>query len=462
MDYETTDAWLASERETFSANTPQSAADHDQLTDTVPAGVCSTFRAYDPHPLHAERAEGVSIVDVDDNEYLDFALNNGTQLIGHAHPDLQEALSDQMADGTLYTRPNDRVEAAASALVDRIGPFEAVRFTNSGTEAVMHMTRLARAYTGREKIIKMEGAYHGAHDLSLVSRMPPIEQAGPADDPTPVIESQGIPDHTSDEVLLGQYNDASTVESHLREHGDEVAGILVEPACFNLGLVEPDAGFLERLRELADQYNTLLLFDEVKTALKLGPRSGADYYGVQPDLAALAKAIGGGIPVGAFGGRTDVMEQIEQDLQDGVATGAAHYGTYNGNPLAAEAVRVTLEEIATPEQYDRLEHLGQMLADGYETLMADHGVEGHVASVGTQGMVYFTDDEITTFRDWEHIDEELHEAYWFAMLNQGVIPHPHDASQQWTISIQHSKEDIEAHLDAFAEVAPTIAAVQST
>ena len=456
----TTDALLEREDDRYRERTPDSAAMATELRELVPAGVCSTFRAYDPHPVHAERASGTSIFDVDGNEYLDFALNNGTQLVGHSHPTLTEEVGDQLEDGTLYTRPSALVEYAAQPLVDRWSAIDQVRFTNSGTEAVMHATRLARAYTGREKLIRMEGAYHGAHDPALVSKMPPVEQAGPVGDPRPVKESQGIPDKVPEDVLLAQYNDADSVERLLREHGSDVAAILVEPACLNLGLVEPEDGFLESLRSLADDYNVVLVFDEVKTGVKLAPGGGAEYYGVEPDLVALAKAIGGGYPVGAFGGRRDIMDLIAADLQKGVATGVAHYGTYNGNPLALRAVGVTLREILTDDAYEHVTALADRLAEGYRDVAEDAGLVAQVKSVGSQGMVHFTDEPITTFRDWEHVDEQLHEAYWMGMLNRGIIPHPHDASQQWTVSVQHTAEDVDEHVETFAAIAPELAAAQ--
>ncbi|MXV60680.1 aminotransferase class III-fold pyridoxal phosphate-dependent enzyme [Natronorubrum sp. JWXQ-INN-674] len=455
-----TEELLAAECERYEERTPESAAMAEDLRELVPAGVCSTFRAYDPYPVHAARAEGGSIYDVDGNEYLDFALNNGTQLVGHTHPTLEEAAVDQIERGTLYTRPTDLIEFAARPLIDRWDAIEQVRFTNSGTESIMHATRLARAYTGREKIIRMEGAYHGAHDPALVSKMPPLEQAGPERDPRPVRESRGVPDSVPEDILLAQYNDAESVERLLRDHGAEVAAVLVEPACLNLGLVEPEDGFLERLRELADEYNVVLIFDEVKTGVKLAPGGGAEYYGVQPDLVALAKAIGGGYPVGAFGGRREIMDCIAADLNEGVATGAAHYGTYNGNPLALRAVGVTLREILTEDAYDHVTTLADRLADGYRDVIADTGLEATVKSVGSQGMVHFTDEPIRTFRDWGHVDEEFHEAYWFGMVNRGVIPHPHDASQQWTVSVQHTAEEIDAHVDAFADLATHLTAAQ--
>lgn len=456
-----TDALLEREYDRYRDQTPASSELAGILRELVPAGVCSTYRAYDPYPVHAERAAGAAIYDVDHNRYLDFAMNNGTQFVGHAHPRLTEAVGEQLEDGTLYTRPNRLIAEAARPLIDRWPAIEQVRFTNSGTEAVMHATRLARAYTGREKLIRMEGAYHGAHDQALVSKMPPIERAGPADDPTAVPESQGIPRDVPDEILLAQYNDADIVERLLREHANEVAAILVEPACLNLGLVEPENSFLSRLRGLADEYNVLLVFDEVKTGVKLAPGGGAEYYGVQPDLVALAKAIGGGFPVGAFGGRRNIMERIAADLQPGIATGASHYGTYNGNPLVLRAVAVTLRDILTPDAYDHVTTLADRLAAGYRDVIEKTGLDAQVKSIGAQGMVHFTNESIETFRDWRHVDEQLHEAYWIGMVNRGVIPHPHDASQQWTLSVQHTDNDVDAHVEAFADIAPDIACAQA-
>ncbi|MBB6646028.1 aspartate aminotransferase family protein [Halobellus ruber] len=456
----TAEELLAEERERYRERTPNSAEMAGDLRELVPAGVCSTFRAFEPHPMHAERAEGTSIHDVDGTEYLDFALNNGTQLVGHTHPELSEAAIEQIGEGTLYTRPSRLIEYAAEPLIERWDAIDQVRFTNSGTESVMHATRLARAYTGREKIIRMEGAYHGAHDPALVSSMPPLEKAGAATDPNAVKESQGIPDGVPEDILLAHYNDADSVERLLREHATEVAAILVEPACLNLGLVEPENGFLQRLRELADEYNVVLLFDEVKTGVKLAPGGGAEYYGVQPDLVALAKAIGGGYPVGAFGGRRELMELIEADLREGVATGMAHYGTYNGNPLALRAVGVTLREILDSAAYDHVTRLAERLAEGYRDVIEDAGLDAQVKTAGSQGIIHFTDEPIRTFRDWEHVDETLHEAYWVGMVNRGVVPHPHDASQQWTLSVQHTAEEVDDHVAAFADVADGIAAAQ--
>lgn len=456
----TVDELLSLELEHYRERTPESESLAAELSALVPAGVCSTYRAYDPYPIHADRAEGSAIYDVDGNEYLDFALNNGTQLVGHAHPRLSEAAKRQIDRGTLYTRPSELLEFAARPLIDRWDAIEQVRFTNSGTESVMHAMRVARAYTGREKIVRMEGAYHGAHDPGLVSKMPPVERAGPVHDPRPVRESQGIPESVPENVLLAQYNDAESVERLLRDRGAEIAGILVEPACLNLGLVEPERDFLPRLRELADEYNVVLIFDEVKTGVKLASGGGSEYYGVQPDIVALAKAIGGGYPVGAFGGRREIMTRVAADLDDGVATGVAHYGTYNGNPLALRAVGVTLREILTEDAYDHVTALADRLATGYRDIADDAGLEARIVTAGSQGMVYFTEDPIRTFRDWKHVDEAFHEAYWLGMVNRNVLPHPHDASQQWTVSVQHTADEIDAHLETFADLAADLSAVQ--
>lgn len=450
---------LANERHRYADGREASEALHAELEELIPAGVGSTYRSFEPHPICAERAEGGELVSVDGEQFLDFALSNGSQLVGHANPAVTAAVEDQLGDGTLYTRPNRPLKAAAEAVIDRFPGVEKVRFTNSGTEAVMHATRLARAYTGNEKVIRMEGAYHGAHDESLVSKKPPTDAAGDPDDPTPVIESRGVPADTPDDLLLAQYNRPETVERLLREH-DDVAAVLVEPACLNLGLVEPENAFLEQLRELTREHDTLLVFDEVKTGAKLAPGGGAEYYGVTPDLAAYAKAIGGGFPVGAFGGRADVMATIAADLEEGVATGAAHYGTYNGNLLVGRAVEATLSEVLTPDVYERLGSLSEELAAGYEERLAEHGLDGYTVTAGTQGMVYLTDEHVRTFRDWETVDETLHEAYWLGMVNEGVIPHPHDASQQWTVGVPHTSEDVATHLAAFDAVAKRLTAVQ--
>ena len=434
----------------YRERTPTSRERYNETREHVPAGVASTYRAWDPYPLFIERAEGPHLHDVDGNRYIDFDMNNGAGMSGHAHPAITEAVTDQLERGTLYTHPHDLLAEAAKELKARWDPVDLVRFTNSGTESTMHAIRLARAYAGRDKLLKIEGAYHGAHDYVMISKAAQAGKLGHAKRPNRVVESEGVPEAVTETVEIAPWNDLEAVEAIMDEHVNEIGALIVEPIVMNVGMTQPYDEFLHGLRELCDEYGIVYIFDEVKTGVKVAPGGAAEHYGVEPDLVTMAKSIGGNLPVGAFGGKEHVMRHIED--------GAAHYGTYNGSPLVLRALVTQLRDVLTEDAYDHVDSLGERLVSGYEDVMDDHGIVGHVEHVNSQGQVLFTDRTIRNYRDWlDVIDEEFHENYWFAMLNRGVMPHPHHASQQWTISVQHEAEHIDEHIEAFKDVAPRLA-----
>jgi glutamate-1-semialdehyde 2,1-aminomutase len=435
---------------TYLERTQRSRELYEETAEHVPAGVGSTFREWTPHPLYVDRAEGVHLHDVDGNSYLDFGMNNGAGMSGHAHPAITAAIQDQAEQGTLYTKPSTLLPEAARELTNRWDAVDAVRFTNSGTESTMHAIRVARAHSGKDKILKIEGSYHGVHDYVLISKSAPREKIGHAKRPTKVVESAGVPDAVAETVEVGPWNDLEAIEDILRDHPDEIGTIIVEPIVMNVGVTEPYGNFLQGLRDLCDEYGLVYVFDEVKTGVKVAPGGAAEYYDVEPDLVAMAKSIGGNVPVGAFGGAERVMAEITD--------GAAHFGTYNANPLALCAVVTQLRDVLTEDAYDLVGDLGARLADGYEDVMADHGIAGHVASVASQGTVSFFEEPVQDYRDFiANVDRSFHENYWFEMLNRGVLAHPHDASQQWTISVQHTADHVDEHLETFKQIAPRLA-----
>jgi glutamate-1-semialdehyde 2,1-aminomutase len=437
----------------YRERTAESERAFGRLNEHVPAGVASTYRAWDPYPFVVDRAEGPHLHDVDGNAYVDFDMNNGAGMVGHAHPAVTEAATDQLSDGTLYTHPHELLGEAAAELKKRWSMVDKVRFTNSGTESTMHAIRVARAYAGRDKLLKIEGAYHGVHDYALISKSTPAGQVGHPKRPNKVVESDGVPDEVADTVEVAPFNDLDAVEDILEEHINEIGALIVEPVVLAKGVTQPYDGFLQGLRELCDEYGVVYIFDEVKTGVKIAPGGAAEYYDVEPDLVTMAKGIGGNFPVGAFGGREEVMSVIEDHT--------AHYGTYNGNPLVARVVKTVLQDVLTEDAYHHVNDLGERLVAGYEDIMADAGITGHVESVNSQGIVSFTDRRIEDYRDFiQHVDREFHENFWFGMLNQGVVPHPHDASQQWTISVQHEQRHIDEHLEAFKGIAPRLAEEQ--
>ena len=329
--------------------------------DPCRLGVASSFQAYDPYPLFMTDARGSRIWDADGNEYIDFDMAFGVLAAGHSHPILAEALQHRVANGTCYTFPVEDGVALAEEIKARFGA-DLVRFSNSGTEATMDAIRVARGYTGREKIIKMEGGYHGHHDDVLVCIQPPRDAMGPVESPNTVPASAGIPRSRIAETVIAPSTSRRCSRRILRAHAGEIAAILVEPVQFNIGVVPPRDGYLQRLRELADEHGIVLIFDEVKTGVVLAWGGAYEHFGVRPDLFCLAKSIGGGIPIGAFGGKREVMASIEtlegtpafaadaggvgidRSTIPGGATRVAHLGTFNGNPLSMTAGLVTLTQ----------------------------------------------------------------------------------------------------------------------
>ena len=458
----------------YRRRTPRSAALFERAGKALPLGVASSFQAYDPYPLFMTDARGSRIWDADGNEYIDFDMAFGVLAAGHSHPVLAEALQYRVANGTCYTFPVEDGVALAEEIKDRFGA-DYVRFSNSGTEATMDAIRVARGYTGREKIIKMEGGYHGHHDDVLVSIQPPRDAMGPADAPNTVPASAGIPRSRIAETVIAPYNEPEMLEAILRAHEGEIAAILVEPVQFNIGVVPPREGYLQRLRELADEHGIVLIFDEVKTGVVLAWGGAYEHYGVQPDLFCLAKSIGGGIPIGAFGGKRDVMAAIEtlegtpaftadatgvgieRTTIPGGATRVAHLGTFNGNPLSMTAGLVTLTKILTKDAYPRLHAMADRLTAGSQRVLDQHGLPGYAINVGPKGCVMYTPGRVTNYRDFIGLDSELWSASFYYLANRGILlpPGPDD---QWTLSVQHTDADVDRYVEVFDEFATEVSA----
>jgi glutamate-1-semialdehyde 2,1-aminomutase len=391
----------------------------------------------------------------------------GVLAAGHSHPILAEVLSRRVANGTCYTFPVEDGVILAEEIRRRFGA-DLVRFSNSGTEATMDAIRVARGYTGREKIVKFEGGYHGHHDDVLVSIQPPRGLMGPADAPNTVPASAGLPRSRLAETIVAPYNQPDALEAILERHTGEVAAILIEPVQFNIGVVPPLPGYLERVRELATAHGAVLIFDEVKTGVVLAYGGATEHFGVQPDLFCLAKSIGGGVPIGAFGGRGEVMSVIErlpetsgggtaveQTTIAGGATRVAHLGTFNGNPLSMAAGVAVLTRILTRDAYPRLHAMGDRLTRGCQGVIDEFGLPGYAINAGPKGCVMFTPERVTNYRDFIGLDGELWEASFFYLANRGTLlpPGPDD---QWTLSVQHADEEIDRYVETFREFAAVL------
>ncbi len=320
---------LQKELATFERRTPKSAEAHKKNLKRIPLGVASNYRAYDPWPIFVKEASGSKFRDLDGNEYIDHNLTFGALMAGHCHPAVMKAVEKRLSTGTMFGMPHDMEWELAEEICTRF-PVEMCRFGNSGTEATMHAIRLARAATGRDKIVKFEGAYHGLHDSALVSVKPHAPDYGDIHNPTAVTGGLGVPKSAIANVLVATFNDLATVERRFKDNPGQIAAIILEPILMNVGLCLPQPGFLKGLREIATKNGALLIFDEVKTGAKLGWGGASEYFNVMPDMICLAKSIGGGLPLAAFGAHRSVMDLISQHK-------VFHGGTYNTNPVSMAA-----------------------------------------------------------------------------------------------------------------------------
>jgi glutamate-1-semialdehyde 2,1-aminomutase len=443
---------LQRELDTYVRRTPKSAEAHKHNLQRLPLGVASNYRAYDPYPIFAKEGQGSKLRDVDGNEYIDHNLTFGALMAGHCHPAVMKAVEKRLSTGTMFGMPHDMEWQLAEEICARF-PVEMVRFGSSGTEATMHAVRLSRAATGRDKIIKFEGAYHGLHDSALVSVKPKAKEFGDINSPTPVPGGLGVPKGTLDNVLIATFNDLNSVERKFRENPGQIASIILEPIMMNVGLCIPQKGFLEGLREICTREGALLIFDEVKTGAKLGWGGASEYFSVKPDMICLAKSIGGGFPLAAFGTHRWVMDLISDHK-------VFHGGTYNTNPVSMAAGIATFREVLTRENYAHVDKLSKKLADGYRKTIAKVGLQAYIASAGANGALMLYPQEIRNYRDWITVDEDLWRHYWFGMVNRGVMAQPYWWDEQWTISVQHTEADIDKHLAAFDDLSADLAKAQ--
>src|SRR5216117_4368711 len=444
---------LQKELDTFVRRTPKSAEAHKKNLKRIPLGVASNYRAYDPYPIFVKEAQGSHFRDLDGNDYLDHNLYFGALMAGHCHPAVMKAVAERLQTGTMFGMPHDMEWELAEVICKRF-PVEMVRFGNSGTEATMHAVRLARAATGRDKIVKFEGAYNGLHDSALVSVKPHAPEFGDVNDPVQVPAGLGVPKASVTNVLVATFNDLTTVERRFRENPGEIAAIILEPILMNVGLCLPQPGFLQGLRDICSKNGALLLFDEVKTGAKLAWGGASDFFGVKPDMICLAKSIGGGLPLGAFGASRAVMDLISQHK-------VFHGGTYNTNRVAMAAGLATFREVLTRDAYAHVGKLSKKLTEGYRAIVKKSGLQAYVVSAGVDGALMLYPREIRNYRDWTKIDVDLWRHYWFGMVNRGVLAQPYWWDEQWTISVQHTEADIDKHLSVFEEIAPGLAKAQA-
>ena len=406
----------------------------------LPLGVPSSFQAYDPYPIVIASADGPNMVDVDGNTYTDYDMGFGALFVGHRHPAVLKAVTSQLTEGTLFVNPCEGNAEVAEMLAARYG-LPMWRFTNSGTESTMDALRVARAATGRHKICKVEGGYHGHHDEVMVSMKPPLTLAGPADRPNSVPSSAGITPGVVADTVVVPYNDLEALERVLSTR--EIAAFIVEPAMENIGICLPQPGYLQKVRELTTTYGTLLVFDEVKTGITAGWGGASGFVGVQPDLVALAKSIGGGLPLGAFGGKQEYMDEITEGR-------VVHLGTYNGNPLCMAAASAVLGEICTHEETQATIARNSALIAELDAIIKGAGLPAHTVQFGAKGCVTWSPEPIRNYRDYKATDFDLAFAQWIHGINRGILLPP-GLDEQWLISVMHEEKDAMRYADVFAE-----------
>ena len=386
----------------------------EEAKTLLPGGVNSPVRAFrgvGGNPVFIDHAHGAYLYDVDGNQYLDYVQSWGPMILGHTYPSVVEAVSKAAQRGFSFGAPTRAENVLASMVIENVPSIEMVRFVNSGTEATMSALRLARAYTGRNKIIKFSGCYHGHADMLLVQAGSGVATMGLPDSP-------GVPPEATSHTLIAPYNDSAAVEELFHRYPQEIAAIIVEPVAANMGLVLPQPGFLQKLRNLTLQYGAVLIFDEVMTGFRVALGGMQERVGIKPDLTCLGKIIGGGLPVGAYGGRRDIMEQV-------APLGTMYQaGTLSGNPLAMAAGIATLAELRKPGQYEQLERKRQMLSDGFEREMHESGFGLRFVSIGAMFCLYFTPQPVTDYAEAKTSNTAQFARYFWSMLQQGIYLPP--------------------------------------
>jgi glutamate-1-semialdehyde 2,1-aminomutase len=399
----------------------------------LPGGTNSNFRAWGDQTIYVDRGKGGKVWDLDQNEYIDLRLGYGPVILGHGDPRVDDYVNERMRQGVSFSLTSEDEVRTIELISELTGWVDQARMTVSGTEATMHAMRVARAYTGREKIVKFEGQYHGVHDYALISVTPDdMSELGDADKPVRLAWGRGIPEAVADTIVPARYNDLDLLRRLFEEDGDDIAAVIVEPVLGNAQGILPQPGFHQAMRALTEEFGILLIFDEVKTGFRFAKGGAAEYFGIKPDLATFAKAMGNGYPAAAFGGRREVMEVLPDKV--------SHGGTYAGNRVAAAAAVATLQILRDTNALETIHATGRRVQDGLREVLNPTGIPyvftGHPSMFG----IMFTEQAPTEYRDWAKSDHELYDAIAFGMHARGAMPEP-DSREPWFMCEAHAEGD---------------------
>jgi glutamate-1-semialdehyde 2,1-aminomutase len=428
--------------------TQGSRAMFERAKQSLSGGVASSYQERDPWPIYMERGAGPKVWDVDGNEMWDFHNGFGSMVQGHAHPVIGAAMNHRYPEGTHFAAPTEDAIVVGEDLARRWG-LPQWRYTNSGSESTMDAIRIARTHTGRDTVMKIFGSYHGHHDTVMVSIGVPYDDIGDHENLASLPYGEGIPQAVVDMTIAVPFNDAGAMERRIERldaEGRKPACVIMEAAMMNLGVVLPEPGYLEAVRELTRRHGIVLIFDEVKTGLTIAPGGATEKYGVVPDMVTLAKALGGGFPVGAIGGTDEVMACV--------ADGRVYQvGTYNGNPLCMAAARANLEQVLTAEAYATLDRLNDRIVSGCTGVIEKYALPGYAVGIGSKGCVTFSTSKVIDYETFKaNQDAEMADLAWAYNMNRGIFMTP-GREEEWTLSVTHTDEAVDHYIAVFDELA---------
>jgi glutamate-1-semialdehyde 2,1-aminomutase len=453
IDPERVQELTRSELDALNARTAGSAAMYERARASLSGGVASSYQLRDPWPIYLVSGDGPRVTDVDGNSYWDFHNGFGSMVQGHAHPAIAEAVRERVGLGTHFAAVTEDAIVVAEELAARFG-LERWRFVNSGSEATMDAIRIARALTGRETIVKIFGSYHGHHDAVMVSIGVAYEEIGDRENLASLPYGAGIPAAVSELTIAVPFNDAGAMERRIERlagEGRAPACVIMEAAMMNLGVVLPEPGYLEQVREITERHGVVLIFDEVKTGLAIAAGGATERFGVRPDMVTLAKTLGGGLPSGAIGGSERVMSVVE----DG---SVYQVGTYNGNPLTMAASRASLQRVLTPDAYRHLDALNERILSGCQQVIERHRLPGYAVGIGSKGCVTFSPTPIVDYETFKASqDVAVTDLAWLWNMNRGIYMTP-GREEEWTLSVTHTDEAIDDYVRAFDDMAAALTA----